>query len=67
MTREQQLEKALRDLLMETSSYTVAAAMKVLNICTACNRDIEREGECSLCRDGREERGPAYHNFMGDD
>ena len=50
MTRTAQLEKALRDLLMEPSGYTRAAARDVLGICHVCNRD--KGDPCGLCSDG---------------
>jgi recombinational DNA repair protein RecR len=57
VTRVQELEKALRDLLMEPAEYTRAAARQALGLCSACGRDREWEGECSMCADGRRERG----------
>lgn len=49
MTREQQLEKALRDLLMETSAHTIKAAYDLLDICHVCNRDRAADGPCAEC------------------
>jgi hypothetical protein len=51
--REQQLEKALRDLLMEPGLYTQQAARRVLGLCLVCNRD--RNDPCGLCADGMRE------------
>ena len=50
--REEQLEKALRELLMERSLYTEAAARNALGLCW-CNRD--KSDPCSLCADGMRE------------
>ena len=52
MSREAQLEKALRDLLMEPSGYTRQAAYKALGLCW-CGRDSMNR--CSMCEDGRRE------------
>jgi hypothetical protein len=68
MSREQQLEDALRNIILDTSAETLAAGYDLLNICRACDRDIEREGECSLCRDGQRERDENYRQTrIGDD
>jgi hypothetical protein len=56
MTREQKLEKVLREIILNTTPETLKAGYELLNICTACDRDLEWEGECSLCRDGGRER-----------
>ena len=50
-----ELEKALRDLLMERSHYTQDAAARALRLCVSCHRDVAAVGECSLCQDGRRE------------
>jgi hypothetical protein len=54
--REQKLEKVLRAIIINPTPEAIKAGYDVLNICTACDRDLEWEGECSLCADGRRER-----------
>ena len=59
----QQLEKALRDLLMERSLYTEQAAAAVLGLCRVCHRDST--DPCSACQDGAEE-DRYYREMMND-
>lgn len=69
MTREQQLEAALRDIIINPTPEALAVGYDLLNICRACDRDIDREGRCSLCQDGEKEMWAesGYRNTRIDD
>lgn len=64
MTRAQKLEEAIIDFLQNTNSQTLLALYALVDVCSACNRDLAREGRCSACND---ERRPVHQNFLDDE